>query len=188
MSIEAVTSRIQQIMAMPQELATGGVTGGASTSTATAGTASPTATTGASTSFSDALASAQGTATPGSTTGVGTTGAGTTGSTAGLTTGNPATGATDPRIQAMVAMANSTGYTQGNVEYHDQVRGLNMKSTPPVQSLGVIDAETSTLLQAVRDVRGKNAAAFAENNMKWHHKNKVTDQEAEALLAAIGGA
>jgi len=36
--------------------------------------------------------------------------------------------------------------------------------TPPVQSLGVIDAETSTWLQNVPDVRGKNAAAFSENN------------------------
>jgi len=37
-------------------------------------------------------------------------------------------------------------------------------STPPVQSLGVIDAETSDWLQNVPDVRGKNPAAFAENN------------------------
>lgn len=44
------------------------------------------------------------------------------------------------------------------------VTGVNMQSTPPVQSLGVIDAETSTLLQALPDVRGKNPAAFAENN------------------------
>jgi len=36
-------------------------------------------------------------------------------------------------------------------------------------------------------IKGKGAA-FAENNMKWHHKNKVTDQEVEALLAAIGEA
>jgi hypothetical protein len=35
---------------------------------------------------------------------------------------------------------------------------------PTVQSLGVIDAETSTWLQNVPDVRGKNPAAFAENN------------------------
>lgn len=33
-------------------------------------------------------------------------------------------------------------------------------------------------------IKGKGAA-FAENNMKWHHKNKVTDQEVESLLAAI---
>ena len=108
MSIEAVTSRIQQIMAMQQELATGTVAGGASSSTTAAGTTTPAATTGASTSFSDALATAQGTTTAGTTTGLGPTGTtGTTGSTAGLTTGNPATGATDPRIQSMVAMANS---------------------------------------------------------------------------------
>ena len=36
-------------------------------------------------------------------------------------------------------------------------------------------------------VKGKGVS-FAENNMKWHHKNKVTDQEVEALLAAIGEA
>ena len=35
---------------------------------------------------------------------------------------------------------------------------------PLVQSLGVIDAETSTSLQNVTDVRGKNPAAFAETN------------------------
>jgi transketolase len=33
-------------------------------------------------------------------------------------------------------------------------------------------------------VKGKGVR-FAENNMKWHHKNKVTDEEVEALLAAI---
>ena len=26
---------------------------------------------------------------------------------------------------------------------------------------------------------------FAENNLNWHHKNKVTDAEVESLLAAI---
>ena len=35
---------------------------------------------------------------------------------------------------------------------------------PAVQSLGVIDAETSTWLQNVPEIRGKNPAAFAENN------------------------
>jgi len=33
-------------------------------------------------------------------------------------------------------------------------------------------------------VKGKGVR-FAENNMKWHHKNKVTDPEIDALLAAI---
>jgi hypothetical protein len=37
-------------------------------------------------------------------------------------------------------------------------------AVPPVQSLGVIDSETSTWLQNVPDLRGKNPAAFPENN------------------------
>ncbi|HJZ75940.1 MAG TPA: hypothetical protein VKE51_29600 [Vicinamibacterales bacterium] len=37
-------------------------------------------------------------------------------------------------------------------------------TTTLVQSLGVIDAETNTWLQNVQDVRGRNPAAFAENN------------------------
>ncbi len=40
--------------------------------------------------------------------------------------------------------------------------GADTKTT--VQSLGVIDAETSDWLQNVPDVRGKNPAAFAETN------------------------
>ena len=33
-------------------------------------------------------------------------------------------------------------------------------------------------------VKGKGIA-FAENNMAWHHQNKVTAQDAERLLAAL---
>ena len=36
-------------------------------------------------------------------------------------------------------------------------------------------------------IKGKGVS-FAENNMKWHHKNKVTDQEVVELLAAIDAA
>ena len=36
-------------------------------------------------------------------------------------------------------------------------------------------------------IKGKGVS-FAENNMKWHHKNKVTDEEADAMLAAIEAA
>ena len=36
-------------------------------------------------------------------------------------------------------------------------------------------------------IKGRGAH-FTENNPKWHHKNRVTDQEIEGLLAAIGGA
>jgi transketolase len=47
-----------------------------------------------------------------------------------------------------------------------------------------LDARKPTAIIA-HTVKGKGAA-FAENNMKWHHKNKVTDAEVESLLAAIG--
>jgi transketolase len=33
-------------------------------------------------------------------------------------------------------------------------------------------------------VKGKGIP-FAENNLKWHHKNKVSDQEIESMLAAL---
>ena len=33
-------------------------------------------------------------------------------------------------------------------------------------------------------VKGKGVP-FAEGNPKWHHKNKVTDEEVQALLAAL---
>src|SRR5437867_5742957 len=52
-------------------------------------------------------------------------------------------------------------YNSGDGRFY--VTGPNT-ATPPVQSLGVIDAETSTWLQNVPDVRGKNPAAFAETN------------------------
>lgn len=44
------------------------------------------------------------------------------------------------------------------------VTGADMTTTAGVQSLGVIDAETSSLLQILPDVRGKNPAGFPENN------------------------
>jgi transketolase len=48
-----------------------------------------------------------------------------------------------------------------------------------------LDANKPTAIIA-HTIKGKGAA-FAENNMKWHHKNKVTDQEIESLLSALGG-
>src|SRR5262252_10390078 len=44
------------------------------------------------------------------------------------------------------------------------VTGLDMTTPTGVQSLGVINAETSDWLQNVPDVRGKNPAALPENN------------------------
>ena len=35
-------------------------------------------------------------------------------------------------------------------------------------------------------VKGKGVS-FVENNMDWHHKNRVTDEEIESLFAALEG-
>jgi transketolase len=45
--------------------------------------------------------------------------------------------------------------------------------------------ETKPTAIIAHTVKGRGAS-FAENNMKWHHKNKVTDAEVANLLAAIG--
>ena len=34
-------------------------------------------------------------------------------------------------------------------------------------------------------VKGRGASV-AENNLKWHHKNKLTDQELDSLLVELG--
>src|SRR2546428_483992 len=53
-------------------------------------------------------------------------------------------------------------YNPGDRRFY--VTGVDSAATPPVQSLGVIDAQTTMWLQNVADVRGKNPAASAENN------------------------
>ena len=72
------------------------------------------------------------------------------------------------------------GFAVREVDGHD-VAALRetLRGTP-------VPADRPTAVIA-HTVKGKGVP-FAENNMKWHHKNKVTDQEVEALLAAIGGA
>ncbi len=71
------------------------------------------------------------------------------------------------------------GFAVREVDGHDvdELRSV-FKSLP-------LDANKPTAIIA-HTIKGKGAA-FAENNMKWHHKNKVTDQEVENLLTAIGG-
>jgi len=64
-------------------------------------------------------------------------------------------------VITQVGGGDEVWYNSGDGRFY--VTGANT-STPPVQSLGVIDAETSTWLQNVPDVRGKNPAAFAETN------------------------
>src|SRR5215471_17216778 len=53
-------------------------------------------------------------------------------------------------------------YNPGDGRFY--VTGLDMTTPTGVQSLGVINAETSDWLQNVPDVRGKNPAALPENN------------------------
>ncbi len=54
-------------------------------------------------------------------------------------------------------------------------------------SLPCLSMPTSQRQSSLTAIKGKGVS-FAENNMKWHHKNKVTDNEIEALVTAIGGA
>lgn len=72
------------------------------------------------------------------------------------------------------------GFAVREVDGHD-VPALRevLRGTP-------IPADRPTAVIA-HTVKGKGVP-FAENNMTWHHKNKVTDQEVADLLAAIGGA
>jgi transketolase len=71
------------------------------------------------------------------------------------------------------------GFAVREVDGHDigELREVFAALTLEAAKPAVIIAHT---------IKGRGAA-FAENNMKWHHKNRVTDQEVEALLAAIGG-
>jgi cell wall-associated NlpC family hydrolase len=98
MSIEAVASRVQQIVAMEQQLSAGGAGIAAAPAAApTTGGAQPAGSAAdASTSFSSALASAQNAAAGGAS-----------GGAAGATSGSPAASVSDPRVQAMINMANS---------------------------------------------------------------------------------
>ncbi len=66
------------------------------------------------------------------------------------------------------------------VDGHDveQIRGA-LKRTPFDQNKpSVIICHT---------IKGKGIS-FVENNLNWHHKNKVAEEEVKALLAELGGA
>lgn len=72
------------------------------------------------------------------------------------------------RTGAVISVIKQVGggdevwYNPGDRRFY--VTGVDSAPTPPVQSLGVIDARRSTWLQNLPDVRGKNPAAFAEGN------------------------
>jgi hypothetical protein len=65
-------------------------------------------------------------------------------------------------VITQVGGGDEVWYNRGDERFY--VTGPNT-ALPAVQSLGVIDADRATWLENVADVRGKNAAAFAENNL-----------------------
>jgi hypothetical protein len=68
------------------------------------------------------------------------------------------------KVINQVGGGDEVWYNPGDGRFY--VTGLDMTTTTPpgVQSLGVINAQTSEWLQNVPDVRGKNAAALPANN------------------------
>ena len=72
------------------------------------------------------------------------------------------------------------GFAVAEVDGHDVVALRELFTSLP------LDGTKPTAIIA-HTVKGKGVP-FAENNMVWHHKNKVTDAEVESLLAAIGEA
>ena len=66
------------------------------------------------------------------------------------------------KVIKQVAGGDQVWFNPGDGRFY--VTGLDMTTPTGVQSLGVINAETSEWLQNVPDVRGKNPAALPENN------------------------
>ena len=64
-----------------------------------------------------------------------------------------------------------------------EVNGHDVAALRAVLATLPVDAEKPTAV-ICHTVKGKGVA-FAENNMAWHHQNKVTAQDAERLLAAL---
>lgn len=64
-----------------------------------------------------------------------------------------------------------------------EVNGHDVDALRRVLSAATLDAARPTAV-ICHTVKGKGIP-FAENNMAWHHQNKVTTQDAEKLLAAL---
>jgi len=65
-------------------------------------------------------------------------------------------------VVTQVGGGDEVWYNPGDNRFY--VTGMDLTGTTGLQSLGVIDGATSTWLQNVTDVRGKNPTAFAESN------------------------
>ncbi len=70
------------------------------------------------------------------------------------------------------------GFAVEEVDGHDIAALRHCFSSLPLQT-----NKPSAII--AHTIKGKGVS-FAENNLKWHHKNKVTDQEVQDLLLAIG--
>jgi len=65
-------------------------------------------------------------------------------------------------VVTQVGGGDEVWYNSGDGRFY--VTGADNTQAAKPQSLGVIDAQTSSWLQNVKDIRGKNPAAFAETN------------------------
>ena len=65
-------------------------------------------------------------------------------------------------VRREIGGGNETWYNSGDGNFY--VTGIDSTRTSPVNSLGVIDARSIALLQAVPAVGATNPAAAAENN------------------------
>jgi transketolase len=71
----------------------------------------------------------------------------------------------------------SFGWAVREVDGHDVAALRNVLRAAPFEN-----GKPSVVI--CHTVKGKGAS-FAENNMEWHHKNKLTDEHVDALLSAI---
>lgn len=81
-------------------------------------------------------------------------------------------------LEPLVDKWRAFGFAVREVDGHDiEELRRNLLSLPfdPTKPSAII----------AHTIKGRGAS-FAENNMKWHHKNKVTDQELDSMLAELG--
>lgn len=71
----------------------------------------------------------------------------------------------------------SFGFSTIEIDGHDVERLRSVLS-------GIPNDSSKPTAIICHTVKGKGVA-FAENNMDWHHKNQVTDQEIQDLMAAL---
>ena len=71
----------------------------------------------------------------------------------------------------------SFGFATTEVSGHDVGEVLEVLSKVPIDS----DRPTAIICHTVK---GKGVG-FAENNMEWHHKNRLTDEEIQSLMSEL---